>query len=245
MAAPVLNTSPGDLPERDEAMIRYYAERAPEYDRIYELPERQADLERLRTILRGWATDRHVLEVACGTGYWTQELARTARSIRATDAAPEMLDLARRRAYACRVTFAVGDALDPIHAAGLPSAAPVAHPSTMDGSDTLFFAGFLLSHLPRAGIAALLEKWERSLGGGARLAFVDNRFVPASSRPVTRTDSTGNTFQRRRLDSGSEFEVMKNFFTTEELRGFVGDRGRSVEITELEYYWTMRYTSPM
>ena len=62
----------------------YYAARAREYERIYHKPERQADLARLREAVPAPFTNRTVLEVACGTGYWTQHMARTARSICAT-----------------------------------------------------------------------------------------------------------------------------------------------------------------
>ena len=38
-----------------------------------------------------------VLELACGTGLWTVELARHAASITAVDASPEVLEINRSR----------------------------------------------------------------------------------------------------------------------------------------------------
>src|SRR3954468_6957863 len=63
----------------------YYARRAKEYERIYHKPERQEDLAKLKELLpRTFARER-VLEIACGTGYWTEVLAGTASSVTATD----------------------------------------------------------------------------------------------------------------------------------------------------------------
>ena len=56
-------------------MQDYYAARAPEYDRIYLKPERQADLGAIRQWLPTVFKGRSLLEIACGTGYWTQYLA--------------------------------------------------------------------------------------------------------------------------------------------------------------------------
>ena len=72
-------------------MQSYYAARAGEYDTVYQKPERQADLRQIEQWLPTVLAGETVLEVACGTGYWTQFLAPVASSIVAIDAAPETL----------------------------------------------------------------------------------------------------------------------------------------------------------
>jgi len=70
----------------------------------------------------------------------------------------------------------------------------------------------------------------------------DNRYVAGSSTPITRRDSAGNTYQRRRLDGGSEHEVLKNFPTTAELREALEATGaKEPDITELSYFWCATY----
>ena len=66
-------------------LVEYYARRANEYERIYQKPERQTDLASLRKLFRQALAKHDVLEIACGTGYWTQIIAETAKSITATD----------------------------------------------------------------------------------------------------------------------------------------------------------------
>ena len=77
----------------------YYERRAPHYDDVYAVPERQADLERLRELIPALFAGRDVLEVAAGTGYWTHVISATARTVCATDYNPGPLAVAASRAY--------------------------------------------------------------------------------------------------------------------------------------------------
>ncbi len=67
----------------------YYRHRAGEYDAVYRKPERQHDLARLRTLVPEATAGRRVLEIAAGTGYWTQVIATSAASVTATDLNPD------------------------------------------------------------------------------------------------------------------------------------------------------------
>src|SRR6202043_371464 len=66
-------------------LAEYYQQRAAEYDAVYAKPERQQDLAQLKELLPPLVAGRHVLEIAAGTGYWTQVIAPAAASITATD----------------------------------------------------------------------------------------------------------------------------------------------------------------
>ncbi len=77
----------------------FYAERAFESDAVYREPGRQADLGRLRQLLPALVAGKRVLEVAAGTGYWTQLLATTAATIMATDPNAESIAIAAQRDY--------------------------------------------------------------------------------------------------------------------------------------------------
>ena len=205
----------------------YYAKRAAEYERIYVKPERQADLGRLRARVAALATGRSLLEVACGTGYWTEVMAPHARSITAIDYAEETLAIARSKKYpAGNVEFAQGDAY--------------ALPGFGRRHDALF-AGFWWSHVPLARLDAFLAGVEAVVAPGAVVAFLDNRYVEGSSTPVARRDEEGNTYQARKLDDGSAHDVLKNFPTERELIERASAHGRDASVEWLEYYWLLVY----
>src|SRR6187397_3532726 len=90
----------------------YYAKRAREYEQVYEKPERQHELAWLRERIPKLFKGRTVLEVACGTGYWTQFLAPAARHVYAGDINDAVLEIARdKRLPLGKATFFRGDAI--------------------------------------------------------------------------------------------------------------------------------------
>ena len=205
----------------------YYAARAAEYERIYEKPERQEDLAELRRLIPDYFAGRTVLEIACGTGYWTQFIAPRARHITAIDINAETLAIARSKAFpAGRVTFEIGD----VHRLPARSQPP-----------TAAFAGFWWSHMRRTERNPFLASLHRALRPGAIVVFLDNLYVPGSSTPIYRIDTEGNSFQRRELSDGSEHIVLKNFPAEAELRADVAPWATNVEYTALKYYWLVKF----
>lgn len=215
----------------ETSMAGYYADRAQEYERIYHKPERQADLQRLRGLVEREFSNADVFEVACGTGYWTEILARSVASIFATDINEEVLAVARSKAMdAQRVRFQRADAY----------ALPVL-PRRFTGG----FSGFWWSHVPRAKGRSFLQGFHRVLSPGARVMLIDNAYVEGSNTPLSRTDAEGNTYQIRRLDDGSIHEVLKNFPTQSELLSAVDGLGTEVRVEFLKYYWILSYVPRM
>ena len=205
----------------------YYARRASEYERVYAKPERQGDLARLTTLVRDTLRGHDVLEVACGTGYWTRMIAQIAHSVVATDGTPETIAVAQPKEYPRGpVRFEVADAF----ALG-----------DVGGPFTAGFAGFWWSHVPRERLAAFLESLHRTVGLRGLIVVADNLYVEGSNNPIVRRDDHGNTYQHRTLDSGQEFEVLKNFPTEAELRGVIQDHAWDVSVTSFTYYWCMTY----
>ena len=212
-------------------MQRYYAQRAQEYERIYERPHRQRDIAELKAWLPSLFEDRDTLEVACGTAYWTPHAAAHCRSWLATDVNEEVLAIARTKALPeGRVRFARADAY----------ALDLEPGRSFDAA----FAGFWWSHVPRQRLVAWLAALHERLRPGARVVFIDNRQVDGDSTPLARVDAQGNGWQLRTLADGSQHEVLKNYPTRAEAVTAIGTHARDVEWRELEHFWTLAYSVP-
>jgi ubiquinone/menaquinone biosynthesis C-methylase UbiE len=209
-------------------MHAYYAARAPEYDRIYLKPERQPDLRAIEAWLPTVFTGRSLLEIACGTGYWTQFIAPVAPRILALDAAPETLQIARGRVAGDHVEFVTADAYAlPLDAKGFEAA----------------FAGFWFSHVPKRRVAEFLAGLHGALVPGARVVFLDNLYVEGNSTPISERDAEGNTYQLRTLQDGSSHKVLKNFPAEAELRAATEGLARDLRLHEWTYYWALEYVA--
>lgn len=209
-------------------MRDYYAARALEYDAVYLKPERQGDLRRIAQRLPDELAGRTVLDVACGTAWWTRCYAPHCPSVTALDASAEMLALARSRLPAGPGHLVRADAHTlPFRAASFDAA----------------FAGFWWSHLPRVRIVTFLRGLHRVLAPGARVVMVDNRHVAGSSSPVSAADPHGDTWQTRTLGDGRRFDVLKNFPTEAELRADIGPYASTFEHVTWEYYWAASWTT--
>jgi len=207
----------------ESELIDYYRRRAGEYEAFYAKPERQADLLLLKKKIAEILKRARVLEIACGTGYWTTVIASAAESVTATDVAQEPMGIARAKAYPKNnVTFLEADAY--------------ALPESLGRFDAAF-AGFWWSHVPRQRIARFLASLHERLEPGATVLLLDSLFVEGNSTPISEVDAAGNTYQLRTLSDGSSFRVMKNYPSKEELRELLP----AVHYRALQYHWLAQY----
>jgi ubiquinone/menaquinone biosynthesis C-methylase UbiE len=204
---------------------KYYAKRASEYERIYDKEERQPELAWLRERLPELFADRVVLEVACGTGYWTQFIARRAKRMHSCDINDPVLEIAREKSFPRdNVSFFKGDAFSPDGAGERCDAA---------------FAGFWWSHVRKAELQRFLAGLALRLKPGALVGILENSYVEGSSTPISRTDAEGNTYQTRKLLSGETHEVLKNFPTPAQLADAVRPFVAEAHLESLQYYWLL------
>ena len=216
-----------------EGQLAYYRARAGEYDEWFLRKGRHdrgpewnrrwfLELERVRQELDRFGPTGRVLELACGTGLWTVQLARHAAGITAVDASPEVLDLNRARlqeaAPEIPVRYARADLFD-----WRPE----------ESYDVVFF-GFWLSHVPPERFAALWDLVRAALRPGGRAFFVDSLGpeAPAEKRRLGWTP--GDHTMVRRLNDGREFRIVKVFYDPVELEArLAGMRWRfSVRTTD-------------
>lgn len=204
----------------DEQMA-YYRARAHEYDewflrqgRYDRGPEHRdqwlgeaAEIEAtLKSVVRG----ANVLELACGTGLWTQRLSENNLRVTAVDASSETIAINRER---------VGSANIEYHVADIFSWAPTAP------FDVVFFS-FWLSHVPPARFEEFWTLVRAALKPGGQAFFIDSLPEPTSTaKDHGSLDESG--VSRRKLNDGREFNIVKVFYEPSALEQRLVDLGWS------------------
>lgn len=198
--------------------LRYYRARAAEYDETSPLGVIKPERETVPVVAERLSVSGDVLEVACGTGIWTQHLVRYARSLTAVDGAPEMLDLARGRLAGSDVEFVEADLFD------------WAPPSSYD----VVFSAFFISHIPPARFADFWGLVGRALRPGGRAIMLDE----APAREDLETVLDGHVATRTLLD-GSQHQIVKIFYRPDELVAELAGLGWTATVSVIEHGWLL------
>jgi ubiquinone/menaquinone biosynthesis C-methylase UbiE len=213
-----------------DALKRYYAGHADEYEKIYyrDHTMRQLELAELAVTVRGLFRGRRILEVACGTGYWTQIAADVAAGIVATDAANEMLVLARQKNLPPeKVELKIADAYSLGDIAGEFDAG---------------MACFWFSHVPKSRREEFLQEFHAKLDRGAVVFMVDNMYARGYGGELIRHADAEDTFKRRTISDGSSHEILKNYFSAAELEALFSPLVSNFFVHTARFYWWLTYT---
>lgn len=205
-------TDPGDAILSEQA--DYYRARALEYDEWWQRTGRydrgpeatarwRAEVVQVEAELARAALTGDVAELACGTGWWTERLARTAKRLTCIDASPETIDINRRR----------------LGSAGLPlpryEVADLFTWTPADKFDAVFFS-FWLSHVPADRFESFWSSVAAALRPGGRAFFVDSLPDQTSTANNHRMPDPDG-IQERRLNDGRSFRIVKLFRLPAEL----------------------------
>jgi len=216
------------MPKKIENKIqKYYADRAKEYDKTYSRPERQEDIKKIHILLKKLLKGHRVLEIACGTGFWTKTIASVAEFITAVDINNEVLQIAENRLISSKNVVFIQDDVYLLN--------------KVQGVFSAGYAGSWWSHILKSKLKGFLDVFHSKLQPGALIVFMDNRYREESSTPISRTDSDGNTYQIRKLDDGQEYEILKNFPTKQEIMVSLGTSVKNFEMESLTYFWIIYY----
>jgi ubiquinone/menaquinone biosynthesis C-methylase UbiE len=205
-------------------MAAYYALRNNFDEEDVDNPDGMDALDDIMDNLRELMTGQRVLELACGDGYWTDELAEYAESVLATDINPSLIEQAQARELPEDIVqFAVTDALDP----------------QVEGEFTACFAGFWWSHVKRQDQVDIIGRLRNVIGKDGLLVLVDNSQVESEKTVTARTDLEGNTYQIHALPNGERYEILKNYYTDSTLRKRLGPLLRDMRVHRFEHYWML------
>jgi len=207
----------------------YYEKRAQDYERIYHRddPQRQLEQLELAAAVGRVCLNNEVLELACGTGYWTQVADRVARHVTAIDTAASVLEVACGKDLR-RTRFLVGDAYSP--------------PEREHGYSA-GLALFWFSHVPRDRHEEFLTTFHARLGAGSRVLIGDNQYLPGVGGELSEADSRGDTFKIRRLADGTAHQVLKNYLGAAEITTLLSPFASDLSVQSGTCFWWAEYTT--
>jgi ubiquinone/menaquinone biosynthesis C-methylase UbiE len=188
----------------NEDLQEYYKKRADEYESIYHRddPIRQREQQLIIESMKQTLTGRNILEVASGTGYWTQFLSEVAESITATDIESKVLLLAKSKQYSCPISFEIQNAYQLSY-----------DPASFNGA----VANMWLSHVPRKKIDAFLMNLHRVLKLHSHIFICDNVYVPGIGGNLITKEGDENTYKERTLKDGSKHLILKNYYSVKQI----------------------------
>lgn len=208
---------------------RYYNERAAEYDQWWLRVGRYdrgaeengvwfAEQRQVRAAFDtlDWSGD--IVELAGGTGIWTEWLATRARSVTILDGSREMIAINRARLYGGGlVEKAAYEQLDLFEWS--PRRA-------WDG----LFVGYFLSHVPLERYERMLAAMASAIRPGGVFAMIDGRREERSSSPDQPPPGPKTEVMTRRLNDGREFTIVKRYDDPDGLHAALERHGIRAEV---------------
>ena len=215
-----------------QQQLDYYRARASEYDQWW---HREGRYDRGSALNASWMEEGavvssalaafrpegRVLELAGGTGIWSQQLLPFADSLTVLDGSPEMLAINQARLQSPLVHYLEADLF-----------------RWQPGGqfDTIFF-GFWLSHVPPERFTEFWELVRACLAPKGRVFFVDSRREPTSTAVDHRLPEPEATVLCRRLNDGREFRIYKVFHDPEMLTAHLLELGWHFNIQQTPHYF--------
>ncbi|HSW97921.1 MAG TPA: class I SAM-dependent methyltransferase [Candidatus Saccharimonadales bacterium] len=210
-------------------LAEYYNKKAHEYEEVYNKQDKKrlGEQELIKKYISESFLNRNVLELACGTGYWTKSLITVAQKVIAIDQSPEMLTIASKR-YASKpnINFLQGDAYNP----------PISFPK-FNGC----MANFLFSHIPKKDIPKFLQTLHTRLDKNAFIFFVDSNYQEGIGGKLVKRIGKKDTWKKRKLNNGEEYDVLKNYYTQKELEEIFGKYSKKLLVQYLTNFWVVGY----
>jgi SAM-dependent methyltransferase len=210
----------------------YYRERAGEYDEWFERGGRydhgpefrvrwEAEVAEVQRILAAFDPAGRVLELAGGTGWWTEELVKYADRLTVVDASAEVLELNRRRVPDPRVRRLCTDVFE----------------WRPDGEYDVVFFSFWLSHVPPGRFDAFWERVASALAPGGRVCFVDSLRSELSPARDHRLAAPGEVVSERKLNDGRRFRIVKVFYHPAALQARLEALGWRASVAATEHFF--------
>lgn len=212
-----------------DAIVKYYAEIIPDYERLagYHDPESEKIREEMKKRWQDALKDQDVLEIACGTGYWTETIAQVAKKLTATDINENMLAVAKERLHTYSNVILVRTDVYTLE--------------KVEGPFTAAFAHWWWSHIPKGKIRPFLKTLHSRLITGAPVLFSDHLpdYCDAGFKISYNKDE--DRIEERIMKNGTKHYIIKNLLTEEEACAYLSGIADNIQYTAYTNHWELFY----
>ncbi len=207
-------------------MIEYYSKRAEEYEDVYHRddPIRQGEQNQIKEELKRLLAGKSVLEIACGTGYWTKYIAEVAKNITGIDISDEVLEIARSKNI--QAQFINGDAFNL---------------EKIEGNFNASCANFWFSHIEKKRIDQFLKDFHKRLMNNSPVFMADNMYIEGIGGKLIKKDDSYDTYKVRKLSDGGEYQILKNYYDEKELHLIFQKYAKEINIKIGKCFWWVNY----
>lgn len=212
-----------------QKLSEYYNRRAEEIEKIYvrDVPQQQKEQDKIARRITDIFSGKNVLEVACGTGYWTQIAAKSADKITAIDVSEEMLKIALQKNISReKVRFLQADVYDL---------------TSIQSEYDAGLAMFWLSHVPIARLKDFLDVFHSKLENNSIIFMADNNYIEGIGGELIHSEAEPDTYKIRTMEDGSIFKVLKNYYTANDLARLFDPHAEDMKIHFGKYFWSVEY----
>jgi demethylmenaquinone methyltransferase/2-methoxy-6-polyprenyl-1,4-benzoquinol methylase len=213
--------------------IEYYRARAAEYDEWFlrlgrydrgrESNELWFDeIGDLKRALADLQPSGSILEIAAGTGWWSEQLVPSAGHLTVLDSSAEALALNRARLGAdSRVDWIQADVFE-------------WEPATK--YDVVFFS-FWLSHVPDELFESFWARIDLALKPSGRVFFIDSLRAESSTASNHTLPASDEAITLRKLNDGREYRVVKIFYDPKTLESRLRSLGWQASVGQTETFF--------
>lgn len=205
----------------------YYEARMPYFEDTYLKESTSKDRELIKIQLKKHLCGKRILEVGCGTGYWTSVMLPIASEYLGFDQSQTAVSVCSEKfSDFPNTNFLQGNIYSWVN--------------TNFHFDVIV-GGFIISHLDRKFVRDINTFLKQRIKENCWVVWYDNSFKEGFSIPIKNTDVRGNDIQPRQLENGKRCKIIKNFYNENELREIFSKESSEFSLLFFDHYWFIKY----